>query len=172
MPVTVLQSRLSERAMRYQRKHPPGADGLIYTFLFLAGVLLVGCGEKQPPASAEPSSPPPVTVEKTEPAANPAPGIDPVSGLVIDEGWELVLGHCAACHSASLVTQNRGSRETWKDMIVWMQETQGLWPLDPQTEATILDYLARNYPPSASSRRAPLPPEQMPANPYENTDPS
>jgi hypothetical protein len=95
-----------------------------------------------------------------------APQTDPISGLIIDEGWEVVRGTCAACHSAKLVTQNRGTRETWKSLIRWMQETQGLWPLDPGMENTILDYLARNYPPAASSRRMPLPPELLPENPY------
>ena len=93
--------------------------------------------------------------------------VDPSSGLIIDEGWELVRGHCAACHSARLVTQNRGNRQTWEDMIRWMQETQGLWPLDAVTENAILDYLARNYAPRAGARRAPLPAELMPLNPYE-----
>jgi mono/diheme cytochrome c family protein len=102
-------------------------------------------------------------------AATPGSGgleVDPASGLVIDAGWELVRGHCSACHSARLVIQNRGSRETWLSMIRWMQESQGLWQFDPATEATILDYLSRNYGPMASSRRAPLPSDQLPVNPY------
>lgn len=104
------------------------------------------------------------TVADSAPPARPA--TDPASGLIIDSGWELVRGHCAACHSARLVTQNRGSREAWESMIRWMQETQGLWQFDPETEATILDYLARNYAPGETYRRMPLPMEQMPPNPY------
>ena len=55
--------------------------------------------------------------------------LDSATGLVIDEGFQLVKGNCTPCHSARLITQNRASREGWKEMIQWMQETQNLWPL-------------------------------------------
>jgi len=87
---------------------------------------------------------------------------DQASGLIIDENWELVNAHCTVCHSAALVTQQRGSRETWASLIRWMQSTQGLWQFDEQTENNILDYLETNYAPSASYRRAPLDPSLMP----------
>jgi hypothetical protein len=94
--------------------------------------------------------------------AQPAP-VDEASGLVIDEHWQLVKAHCTVCHSARQVTQQRGSRETWLSLIRWMQKTQGLWQFDAVTENSILDYLETNYAPVASYRRAPLPPELMPA---------
>ena len=43
-----------------------------------------------------------------------------------------------------------------------MQRTQNLWELGADAEAVILDYLAENYPPAASFRRAPLPDRLMP----------
>lgn len=92
----------------------------------------------------------------------PASDIDPQSGFIIDDNWELVRSNCAVCHSAKLVTAQRGSRETWESMIRWMQKTQGLWPLEAAMETKILDYLAKNYPPGESYRRKPLPPELMP----------
>ncbi len=70
-------------------------------------------------------------------------------------GVEVVRRHCTICHSAALVTQSRATREGWAEIIRWMQETQGLWPLGPD-ESAILDYLAANYPPEANGRRAPL----------------
>ncbi len=82
-------------------------------------------------------------------------GIHLETGLIAAEGWETVRATCTACHSAKLVTQNKATREGWKNMIRWMQETQGLWELGDQ-EATILDYLAANYAPEESSRRANL----------------
>lgn len=82
-------------------------------------------------------------------------GIHLETGLIAAEGWEAVRATCTACHSAKLVTQNKATREGWKNMIRWMQETQGLWELGDQ-EATILDYLAANYAPEESSRRANL----------------
>lgn len=82
-------------------------------------------------------------------------GIHLETGFIAAEGWETVRASCTGCHSAKLVTQNRATRDGWKTMIRWMQETQGLWDLGEQ-EATILDYLAANYAPEESSRRANL----------------
>lgn len=87
---------------------------------------------------------------------------DPATGLIMDENWQIVAAHCGACHSTRLVTQNRGSRETWLHMIRWMQDSQGLWPFNEPTETMLLDYLEENYGPLAASRRQPLPPELMP----------
>ncbi len=47
-----------------------------------------------------------------------------------------------------------------------MQEKQNLWQFDPATEEKIINYLAENYPPRRSQRRAPLPGDQLPPNPY------
>ncbi len=91
---------------------------------------------------------------------------DPDSGLIVDEHWQLVKTHCSACHSPKLVTQNRGNRQNWLEMIRWMQETQGLWQFDAATETAILDYLENNYAPQAASRRARIIRSLMPVNPY------
>ncbi len=80
-------------------------------------------------------------------------GIHLETGLVYAEGFDIVRGTCTACHSAKLVTQNRASREGWKQMLTWMQATQGLWELGEQ-EPIILDYLATHYAPEAIGRRA------------------
>lgn len=79
-------------------------------------------------------------------------GIHLPTGLVFAEGFQEVRATCTACHSAKLVTQNRATREGWKSMIRWMQETQGLWELG-SIEPVILDYLAEHYAPSEVSRR-------------------
>jgi hypothetical protein len=86
---------------------------------------------------------------------------DPSSGLALGPGFETVLGHCSACHSPKLVTQNRMTRENWLSTIRWMQKTQGLWPLG-NNEAIIIDYLAAYYGPVAASRRPPIPEHLMP----------
>ena len=99
------------------------------------------------------------------PAAEPLP-TDPASGLVMDDNWQIVAAHCGACHSTRLVTQNRGSRETWLEMIRWMQDSQGLWPFNEETEGILLDYLETNYGPAAAARRQPLPASLMPPNPH------
>lgn len=103
--------------------------------------------------------------------AMPAVGIaeaelDPLTGLRMQGDWELVRNNCIACHSAKLITQQRGTEAKWLSMIRWMQAKQNLWQFDPDTEARILTYLADNYPPDEDRRRAALPPELMPPNPY------
>jgi hypothetical protein len=87
---------------------------------------------------------------------------DPTTGLVIAEGWQLVRIHCGGCHSHALVTGQRADRQTWLDVIRWMQATQNLWQFDAATESGILDYLSANYPPQANRRRAPIPPSLRP----------
>lgn len=111
------------------------------------------------------SSPQPAT--SSENRINPAPpiatvteeevvdGVHVPTGLIIAEGFETVRATCTACHSGKLVAQNRATRTGWKEMITWMQETQGLWALG-ENEPIILDYLATNYGPEETGRRANL----------------
>jgi len=75
-----------------------------------------------------------------------------VDGLVKNKGYDIVKANCTACHSSKLVTQNRATREGWKSMIRWMQETQNLWELG-DNEDIILDYLTKNYAPIYKGRR-------------------
>ena len=86
----------------------------------------------------------------------------PSSALVEAPGVNLVRAHCTPCHSHSLITQNRGSRDDWIRTIRWMQEKQNLWAIAPETENKIVDYLAQHYPPKPTSRRPPLHPSLMP----------
>lgn len=88
---------------------------------------------------------------------------DEKTGLEIAPGWKQVRAHCGGCHSHTLVTSQRADRETWLDIIRWMQETQNLWQFEPAVEDEILDYLAANYGPRQAHRRAPLPERLMPA---------
>jgi hypothetical protein len=88
--------------------------------------------------------------------------VDEATGLKIAAGWEAVRAHCGGCHSHALVTGQRADRQTWLDMIRWMQETQNLWQFEPATETAILDYLAANYPPQPNRRRAPIPASLLP----------
>ena len=87
---------------------------------------------------------------------------DRATGLIKKPGWEHVRAHCGGCHSHALVTSQRADRQTWLDIIRWMQATQNLWQFQPEVETQILDYLAANYPPQPNRRRAPIPPSLMP----------
>ena len=87
---------------------------------------------------------------------------DPVTGLKIAPGWELIRMHCGACHSYKLVTSQRADREGWHDMIKWMQKTQNLWKFDPVIEDQILDYLSSTYSSRENLRRQPIIDSLMP----------
>ena len=75
--------------------------------------------------------------------------LDEVSGFVIDDGWELTNAHCASCHSAKLVTQNRMDRDGWQETIRLMQAEHGLWDLGG-AEPVIIEYLDLHYSPDES----------------------
>jgi len=92
--------------------------------------------------------------------------LDPLTGLKMACEWEIVRNNCIACHSPKLITQQSGSAAQWLNMIRWMQKKQNLWQFDPETEKKIIGYLAENYPPQEDRRRAPIPPDLMPTNPY------
>ena len=82
-------------------------------------------------------------------------GIHVATGMVYDENFNVVRATCTSCHSSKLIIQNRATREGWKDMIVWMQETQGLPDLG-DVEPKVLDYLAAHYAPERMGRRSNL----------------
>ncbi len=92
--------------------------------------------------------------------------LDPVTGMKVAEGWELVRAHCTVCHSPQQYLRQKGTESTWTDSVRWMQKSEGLWPLDPATEKAIIHYLATNYGPDAVFRRAPIPGHLLPPNPY------
>lgn len=87
-------------------------------------------------------------------------GIHVATGMVYDDNFMVVKRACTSCHSAKLVTQNRATRDGWKQMIRWMQETQNLPDLG-KDEGKILDYLAKNYAPNDVGRRQILDQEQI-----------
>ncbi len=126
------------------------------------GAALLGACSKEEPAPPAPAAKPEVVVAEPE--------LDPVTGLIMAQDWEIVRANCTPCHSAKLVTQQRGTAEQWLTMIRWMQAKQNLWPFDENTERRIIAYLANNYPPDAARRRAAIPPGLMPPNPYSRTE--
>lgn len=75
----------------------------------------------------------------------PKPALDPFTGLVMAQGWELVRTHCFACHSMKTITQSGKDRANWAKTLQTMQQKEGLYPLG-EMEEEILDYLAKNYP--------------------------
>lgn len=92
--------------------------------------------------------------------------LDPVTGMKMAGDWEIVRNHCIICHSPKTFLQQRGTESNWADTLVWMQKHGGLWKLEPAIEKSIIGYLATNYGPGDSFRRAPIPLSLMPVNPY------
>ncbi len=129
----------------------------------LLALLVAGCGSESPEAESLPETS--GTIEAAAVEAGTIP-IDPDTGLRMTGDWMLVRSNCVPCHSAALITQQRGDAAQWLGMIRWMQDKQNLWQFDPDTEARIVAYLAENYPPEAGRRRAALPADLMPPNPY------
>jgi hypothetical protein len=119
----------------------------------LAGALaLAACGGESEPVGPE-----------RDAAGRP---LDPATGLVLAEDWELVATNCVQCHSARQFLRQRGTAAMWQRVIDWMQATQGLWELPDGQEERIVAYLAAHYGPGPATRRAPLPPDLLPPNPY------
>ena len=87
---------------------------------------------------------------------------DKATGLKVAPGMDVVIANCTVCHSAKFITLQKGDRDTWLQMIRWMQKTQGLWEFDAKTEDTILTYLEKNYPPGKASRRPNLKLKDLP----------
>ena len=94
--------------------------------------------------------------------------IDPSSGMIMDTHWKTARVMCSSCHSPKLFTNYGATRENWAALIDWMQAKQGLWEIPSKTENEILDYLAKNYPPTKPSRRRNLPTHLRPENPYQS----
>lgn len=82
-------------------------------------------------------------------------GIDMMSGLIADDGYQIVRQRCTYCHASDLITQNKADYEGWEATIRWMQATQGL-PQLGEDEPIILTYLAKNYGPGLNAGRRPL----------------
>ena len=61
------------------------------------------------------------------------------------------------------------AKATIKECTV-SEAKQNLWQFHPDTEHRIVAYLAENYPPDAARRRAAIPRELMPPNPYAYTN--
>ncbi len=85
-----------------------------------------------------------------------AQNLDATTGLIKGPGLHAVKANCISCHSAQIIRQNRATKETWAEILVWMQEEQELWPLPEETKQTILDYLSTYYGPEKKGRRQAL----------------
>ncbi|EAL8807452.1 cytochrome C [Campylobacter jejuni] len=75
--------------------------------------------------------------------------INPDTGLIIDPDSPLVEANCLACHGSNLITNMHASRKAWLAAIRWMQDSEGLWEIEPELEK----YYGEKY---DTRRRIPL----------------
>ena len=81
------------------------------------------------------------------PSQPETPGSAQWGGLPDDDGVEEVYGLCGACHSLTLVTQQRVTPERWDHLLDWMVAEQGMPQLDTETRQRVLTYLSRHFAP-------------------------
>ena len=130
-----------------------------YALLTLA---LLGCGGET--AAEDPSR---AESQPANPAKNAGKADDGGYGDIIQApGNELVIMYCVRCHGPRQFLQQRGSRDTWRGLIRWMQRDHGMPPLEEGIEDRIVEYLATHYKPSEVGRRRALRADLMPPNPY------
>ncbi len=61
--------------------------------------------------------------------------------LTPGKGREIVVTACTGCHTAEIIAASRMSRRNWETTLIWMEDTQGMAPLEPSVRKAILDYL-------------------------------
>lgn len=66
-------------------------------------------------------------------------------GLPREPGYEEVEGYCSACHSLEIVMQQHVPPERWVELLVWMQEKQGMPEPTSEDYILILNYLQANF---------------------------
>lgn len=91
-------------------------------------------------AAALAALPPAATAQTLEPVVLPE-----------SPGWEEVEAYCSACHSLHIVVQQGLDRESWKEVLVWMEEEQGM-PSLGDDEAVVLDYLSTYFGPNDAKK--------------------
>ncbi|MHA7872958.1 MAG: hypothetical protein ACX939_11465 [Hyphococcus sp.] len=89
-----------------------------------------------------------LTPLRTDISATAAASFDPAddyAGLPRSPGVDTVAGLCGACHSLSIVMQQRQDAAGWTYLLNWMVEKQGMPEPAPETRREIIDYLTREF---------------------------
>jgi len=60
-------------------------------------------------------------------------------------GMEETYYQCVACHSMSIIKQQRISDARWDYLWEWMVEEQGMPEADEETKEIVLDYLKQHF---------------------------
>lgn len=84
------------------------------------------------------------TTNDARPSFDP---IDDYGGLPRTGEFEFIAAYCSACHSLEIVMQQRANRDGWSDMLTWMEEQQGMVPLDEADRELFLNYFVEHFGP-------------------------
>ena len=63
------------------------------------------------------------------------------------DGKAIITGACASCHGVDLITGKQGSKEDWSGIVDRMKSYGA--SLDDKQNATLVDYLVKNFGPKA-----------------------
>ena len=85
------------------------------------------------------------------------PGTAEDDGLKPGEGRDTVRRLCTICHTTDLIVSAHMTRQAWNGTLTWMEETQGLVPLEPAEREEILDYLEKTQGPDEEADAASSP---------------
>jgi len=77
--------------------------------------------------------------------AVPARAVDQSGALPASPAKELVLEHCQACHSVTLIVQQRITEKAWTGELVKMEKWGSSLP--PEQNALVASYLAKFFNP-------------------------
>jgi hypothetical protein len=81
----------------------------------------------------------------------PAHAFDNPEDMPEGPGREEAFYGCIACHSMQVVVRQGMSRAMWDDTLTLMVERHGMWELEEEERALILDYLSVHFPAGAST---------------------
>jgi hypothetical protein len=79
-------------------------------------------------------------------------------------GKPIVQKMCTGCHSLKTVTSKRATKEQWSATVQQMV-SRGAEGTDEEIE-TVIDYLAKNFPPQSGDKPASAPAPQSALKPY------
>ncbi len=89
------------------------------------------------------------SVAQQPPAAAFQPGQEDPATYPDFPGRDETFGFCAACHNFRIVAAQGMTRDQWDASLAWMTDKHGMPALDHAYRETILDYLAKAFPPRA-----------------------
>lgn len=122
--------------MAFAKYKPAALAGAVAVF----GVAAAMAQQAYDPMRPAPVGQPAVSQDAEAVATDPE-----FENLPIGEGMEETYYQCVACHSTSIIKQQRLSDARWDYLWDWMIEDQGMLDTDEETKELILTYLKQHF---------------------------